>query len=298
MIIHKLHEKGLIHPPKWLPDNCHYLTIMGSDAYGVSSGSSDLDIYGWCIPHKRIVFPHLSGHIPGFGQQPEKFEQWSEHHIKDTSSDKEYDFAVYSIVKYFQLIMENNPNMIDSLFTPRRCIIHSTKISEFVRSKRKDFLHKGAWHKFKGYSYSQMHKMDIKSNASNPKRDADIQKYGMDTKFAYHVVRLLCEVEQILVEGDLDLERNSEQLKSIRRGELTLDQIKGWFTDKEKSLEEVYNKSELPYKADEDKIKGYLLEALEMHYGSLGADVYVDPSKGGLINNIERDIKEVLEKYK
>lgn len=140
-----------------------YATYMGSVAYGVSDLGSDVDIYGFCIPPKELIFPHLGGEIPGFGAQIQRFEQWQQHHIKDVSTEKEYDFSIFSIVKYCQLCMENNPNMIDSLFTPRTCIIHSTAISEHLRENRKFFLHKGAYHKFKGYAYSQMHKMDIKN---------------------------------------------------------------------------------------------------------------------------------------
>src|SRR3954463_15485368 len=101
MIINRLQKQELIHPPKWLPDNCQFLTIMGSEAYGVASNESDLDIYGWTIPPKTLVFPHLAGEVPGFGQQLKRFEVWQEHHIKENA--KEYDFAVYGIVKYFQL---------------------------------------------------------------------------------------------------------------------------------------------------------------------------------------------------
>ena len=141
-----------------------YLTIMGSNAYGVSSDTSDMDLYGFCIPPKTLVFPHLAGEIPGFGRQIQRFEQWQEHHVKDQDGkDTTYDFSVYSIVKFFQLCMENNPNMIDSLFTPRRCVLVSTQVGELVRTNAKYFLHKGAWHKFKGYAYAQVSKMRNKS---------------------------------------------------------------------------------------------------------------------------------------
>lgn len=169
MIIQKLQTQNLIHPPKWLPDNLIYCTVMGSDAYGVSSGSSDIDVYGYCIPRKDMVFPHLAGEIPGFGRQIQKFEQWSEHHVEQPGTDKIYDFSIYSIVKYFYLCMENNPNMIDSLFTPQRCIIHNTQIGEHVRSNRKMFLHKGSWHKFKGYAYAQLHKIRTGANSDKTK---------------------------------------------------------------------------------------------------------------------------------
>jgi hypothetical protein len=64
--------------------------------------------------------------------------------------------------------MDNNPNMIDSLFVPRRCILHTTQIGEHVREYRKEFLHKGSWHKFKSYSFSQIHKLRTKyKNSQN-----------------------------------------------------------------------------------------------------------------------------------
>ena len=162
---------------------------MGSQAYGVSIDDSDLDVYGFCIPPKDLVFPHLAGEIPGFGRQIQRFDQFQEHHVKDPNKEVEYDFTIYSIVKYFQLCMENNPNMIDSLFTPRNCVIHSTAVSELVRENRRMFLHKGAWHKFKGYAYAQMAKIRTKTNANNEKRAASIAAHGYDLKFAYHIVR-------------------------------------------------------------------------------------------------------------
>lgn len=115
--------------------------------------------------------------------------------------------------------MQNNPNMIDVLFVPRRCILYSTQVGEMIRSNRKMFLHKGSWHKFKGYAYSQLSKAENSIPAEGTKRREDYDKYGYSLKFAYHVIRLLDEIDQILTEGDLDLTRNKEQLKSIRRGE-------------------------------------------------------------------------------
>lgn len=293
MLLNNLYKQNLIHPPKWLMDNVSYMTIMGSQAYGVSSDDSDLDVYGFCIPPKDLVFPHLAGEIPGFGRQIQRFEQWQEHHVADPNKKIEYDFAVFGIVKYFQLCMENNPNMIDSLFTPRNCVIHSTAVSEIVRENRKMFLHKGSWHKFKGYAYAQMAKIRNKVNANNEKRAASIAEHGYDLKFAYHIVRLLNEVEQILVEGDLDLQRNREQLKEIRRGEWTIDQVETYFETKERNLEATYAASTLPHSPDEDKIKRMLLNCLEQHYGSLTSAVSLDVNVEAMV----RDIRSVLDKY-
>jgi len=294
-ILPDLVRANTIHPPKWLPDNTAYLCYMGSHAYGVADDDSDLDVYGFCIPPIDVVFPHLDGEIPGFGSQVQRFEQWQEHHAKAPGKDAVYDFSVYSIVKYFQLAMQNNPNMIDSLFVPRRCILHSTPLSEHLREHRRLFLHKGSWHKFKGYAYSQMSKIKGKVNAASPRRATSIQTHGYDVKFAYHLVRLLCEVEQIMVEGDLDLEKNTPQLRSIRRGEWTLPFLEAWFSDKEKALETVYASSSLQHSPDEAVIRQLLLECLEMHYGSLDSVVKKDPSADRLVSVIRTAI-ETYEK--
>ena len=161
-VVKRISDCNLANPPKWLPNNTAYEVIMGSMAYGVSSDTSDMDVYGFCFPKKETIFPHLSGNIQGFGIKPKGFDQWQEHGIKDRETKKEYDFSIYSILKYFKLVMDNNPNMIDSLFVPRNLIIHSSKVFEYIRENRNIFLHKGSWHKFKGYSYSSLHKLNNK----------------------------------------------------------------------------------------------------------------------------------------
>jgi predicted nucleotidyltransferase len=279
---------GKIHPPSWLPDNLCYETMMGSVAYGVSSETSDMDVYGIAMPPKEVVFPHLAGEIFGFGTQIKRFETWQEHHVD--ALDKQWDFQILGIVKFFQLAMENNPNIIDSIFTPRRCVLSSTAIGEYIREHRTDFLHKGSWHKFKGYAYSQLNK--IKTKSPTGKRAELVAQYGYDCKFAYHVVRLLLEVEQILVARDIDLERDREQLKAIRRGEWTLEQLETWAQDKEKQLEVLYHSSAVPYAPDEPLIRSHLVHCLEMHYGSLPV---AEPDEAV---NLLRKIAALTERYR
>ena len=284
-----LTDRGLIKPPSFIPTNVHYETMMGSIAYGVSCDKSDVDIYGWCIPPKEVIFPHLTGYIDGFGRQHQRFDQYQKHHIEDKDAGKVYDISMYSIVKFFHLCAENNPNMIDALFTPQFCIQHITKVGQLVRENRKLFLHKGSWHKFKGYAYSQLHKM--RSKDPQGKRLEIREKFGYDVKFAYHVVRLLDEVEQILTLGDLDLQRSREHLKAIRRGEVPEEDIYKWFADKEKQLEKVYLESKLRHSPDEPAIKRLLLQCLEEHYGNLG-DCIVEPDR--YLVAIQ-DIREIID---
>ena len=288
----KLYKKGLITPPKHVLNGIQMEVQMGSVAYGCSVDHSDVDIYGFSIPNKDTIFPHLRGEIQGFGKQIQRFDQYQQHHIKDESNDKEYDISIYNIIKYFQLCMDNNPNMIDSLFVPRRCVLFSTQLAEMVREKRKLFLHKGAWFKFKGYAYSQIHKLKTKNPIG--KRKEMIEEFGYDVKFLYHCVRLLDEIEQILTEGDLDLERNREQLKSIRRGDWELEKGVEYFNTKERELETLYTTSKLRHSPDEPKIKQLLIDCLEMHFGNLGSAIII-PNR---TENLVKDLEDLIFKYK
>jgi hypothetical protein len=346
--------------PGWLSTNLAYEVIMGSVAYGVSNDLSDMDVYGWTIPSKDLVFPHTTGAIDGFGRQKQRFDVYQQHHIKDTSTGRVYDFSIYNIVRYFHLCMENNPNMIDSLFVPQRCILHMTPVAQMVRERRKEFLHKGCYHKLKGYAFAQLSKMDVKKQdvpevhevwgfeeargiprtmtlteareelqlrAHNPqyrsrtvlhglnnleldqyvnlytrmmnknKRLDGIKRFGFDVKFAYHVIRLASECEQILIDGDLDLEEQGrrEHMKAVRRGDLSQDDIRAWFTEKEKSLGALYEKSTLRNEPDEAKIKQLLVDCLEQHYGRLSQAELVVPDRS---TDVLREIAGLVDRWR
>jgi hypothetical protein len=236
----------------------------------------------------------LAGHIPGFSTQVQSFDQYQQHHIIDKEVGKEYDFNIYSIVKYFKLCMENNPNMVDSLFTAQSMVLSQTKIGQMVRDNRKIFLSKKAWHSFKGYAYSQMHKMKIKSPDVDSARYEMTKKHGYDLKFAYHLVRLLDEVEQILRYGDIDLMRDRERLKAIRRGEWKMEDIELFFTENEKNMWKLYEESTaVPDKPNERQIRQLLVDCLEEYYGDISSAVVVDTDAVEVL----KSIKKLVERY-
>jgi predicted nucleotidyltransferase len=127
--LQRLTDRGLIKPPRWLPGNVQYETIMGSVAYGVSSDTSDLDVYGWAIPTKEEVFPHLRGEILGFGRQAKRFDVYQEHHVEDPDAlaghGRTYDLTIFGIVKFLRLFFLTQtltpcPFLYDS-YSPEAC---------------------------------------------------------------------------------------------------------------------------------------------------------------------------------
>ena len=144
-----------------------------------------------------------------------------------------------------------------------------------------------------GYACSQLHKLT--NNAPQGKRAELIAKHGYDVKFAYHVVRLWTEVEMILMEEDIDLQRNNEQLKAIRRGEWTEERLRTWCADTESHLERVCAESKLRATADDAKIRALLLSCLEEHYGTL-ENCVVNPDRAvEALRNIRAELERVSE---
>jgi predicted nucleotidyltransferase len=267
--VEKLSKKGLIAPPSDVQSNTMYETIVGSVAYGVADELSDYDVNGFFIPAADRLFPHLRGQLLGFDKDPKAPKAFQEHHIID--GGREYDLNIYSITVYFRLCLDNNPNMMDTLYTPRECVLHSTPISEMVRERRDIFFHKKCWAKYKGYAYSQFHKMRGRNPEPGSKRHQLREQYGFDVKHAYHTVRLLLECEMILNEHTIDIQRHRSYLKAIRRGEVPQESIEVWYTAREQSLEKAYAESTLRAEPARNEVKQLLLDCLEHHYGSLGA---------------------------
>ena len=289
-----LNEKELVVLPNEVQYGLIYETIIGSESYGLAKeGSSDIDVAAVCIPQKEDVFPHLKSEILGFGKQTKQFTTWQKHHILDKDSGKEYDLTAYGLVKFFSLCYDNNPNLLDVLYSPDNCVVYATPISDLMRNNRDLFLSKQAYKTCVAYSYSQLKKLRTKVPLIESKRYESYVKLSYDSKYAMHLFRLILQAEQILSEHTLDLQKNKEQLKSVRAGELALDQIEGFFFRKEKQLEELYVKSTLQHKPDEDKIKALLLECLEMHYGSLEKAVYIAPD----LENDLKMISKIVNKY-
>jgi predicted nucleotidyltransferase len=293
MLIDHLVDKKLIHPPSWLPRNLIFLALMGSRAYGTNRIDSDYDLWGIVIPRKSMIFPHTDGIIRGFGTQEEEFKRFqTKEKVVDKECGKEYDIEVNGIIQYFELARLGNPNFIEGLFAPQTNILVLTPIADMIRSSRHLFLSKLCWNTYKSYSFGMLKKLGNKEKTG--KRKAYIDEYSFDIKYAGHLVRLLNEVEDILTIGDIDVQKNREQIKSIHRGEMSEQDIHDYFARKERDLETVYTNSKLPNEPDEAKLKTLLINCLEAHYGNLGnAIVQPDQTVSAL-----RSIDNILEGLK
>jgi len=256
-----------VDKPKWMKE-VSYVTTMGSRAYGCSTKDSDWDFYAFCLSPLEVLFPYLSGDVPGFGKQKQNFDQLQLQGVMSEAFG-EVDMYVYSLPRYFQLCMDNNPNMLDSLMTKDESVLVLDNVGKMVRDNRKLFLSQNVYHRFRGMAFSHIKRIKNRDRVGHRKNLVD--KYGYDVKDASHVVRLLLELYELMTTGDVDLMANGKTVLNVKMGEWSFSDFNDFFEIKMGEVEDVYNSGEsvLPKYPDEKRIKALLVDCLEEKYGSL-----------------------------
>ena len=263
-LLNGLYNEKKIDCPKWMLNNLCYLTITGSRSYGCEHKDSDYDHIGFCLIPREMVEPLKYGYIIGFDNIP-TFDQFKKDEFYDEQRRKTIAVTVYGITRYFRLLVDGNPNIIESLFTSRELVEFSNPIGERLRANRHLFLSKRSFYKTRAYAFAQLRKLE-RVPAGN--RLEGYLEHGFDTKFAGHTIRLLDNCQQILG-GDLDLRQNREMIKSIRNGELKIEEILAIAKEKELTMEKLVVQSKLPEKPPVAKIKNLLIELLQYSYQNL-----------------------------
>ena len=110
------------------------------------------------------------------------------------------------------------------------------------------------------------------------KRKAMVRKYQYDVKNAAHLIRLLRMGIEFLATGNLQVYRtgDAEELKQIKRGGWTLDQVKRQADQLFGTIEQVRARSPLPIGPDENAANALLME---IHARVLGLGAIPPPRR-------------------
>jgi len=111
--------------------------LAGSRLYGTSISESDYDYRGiFAIPMNKLISPWF---------------------YEDTYSDKsEEDTVYYELKKFFELVVNQNPNIVETLWVPESAILQTSRAFEYLRENKHLLLSKKAKHSFSGYAMSQL----------------------------------------------------------------------------------------------------------------------------------------------
>ncbi len=99
----------------------------------------------------------------------------------------------------------------------------------------------------------------------NPARASLEEKFGYDTKHAYHLVRLMRMCREILTTGKVIVKRpDREELLAIRNGAWSYDKLLEFAALEEASINELYNTTTLlPKFPDKSKLDKLCIELVE-----------------------------------
>lgn len=201
--------------PPFVRDGLIFLARGGSCAYGTMVEGSDIDIYGITIPPNEILHPWKDKFV-GF-DEASPFLHW-----KPTGDGM--DRTIYSLPRFFKLVSEGNPNILEMLYYPKDCWIHTCWKWNYIVEHRGLFLSKEIHSRFTGFAYSNIKRLKSAKSTSS-KRIALHEKFGYNCKDASNVIRILYNLCQLLSYREMDLRMYSQQILEIKQGKWSYERV-------------------------------------------------------------------------
>lgn len=244
-------------------NNMIFKLRTGSVMYGTQTPNSDEDFSGIFIPNEEYILGQKHIEQVSLSQKRSKT-------IRNKPGD--IDYVLYALPKFIELAAANNPNILEFFYAPKHCILFMNTYAQELINARELFLSKKAYHTFKGYAYAQRQKLIIKKENMTGRTEL-AEKFGYDTKFASHLVRLLMEALQILTEHMIQFPLPQNNLiRDIKIGKYTLE----WVLKKSEEIESLvdlaYVKSDLQYTPNFEEINKLQITLLKSYWKETAHD--------------------------
>ena len=265
-------------------NNPDFLSMSGSRLYGTSMPDSDYDYRGFALS----PFEYLIG-------------------IKEFKcAELEGDHKVYSLKRFFELILVGDPACTELIFAPHHHVKEITEIGRRSLGIGLQYaLSNKSWNRIMGYSNGEWrkamaikivpekrkkgdqeilnnfwncfdwltreekeliikttndgrpHKIESSMSGLGAKRKAQVEKHGYCTKSAAHSIRLLNQVQELMLTGEITFPRpEADLLRDIRNGEMSKEQVSVVYDETRKSAEKTRESSILPDKPNEAAVWG------------------------------------------
>lgn len=228
--------------------------LVGSTAHGINIiGQDDRDETG--------IFIEPADNVCGL--TPRDHYIWRTQPEGVRSGPGDLDLTMYSLRKFCRLAVDGNPSVMLLLWLPEYLSLTST--GQQLVAARDAFTSRRAGARFLGYLMSQKAKM---KGAQATNRPELVEKYGYDTKFAMHALRLGYEGVELMTDRRLTLpvaEPNRSTLLALRTGQIKFDECLQLIEETETKLRALVEESS--WKADHDRINALMTEMHLDHWG-------------------------------
>lgn len=193
-------------------------TQVGSGVHGVTlDDQDDRDEMGLCVEPPEYVVGLRSFEQYEYRTQP----------AGHRSGPGDLDLIVYSLRKWMRLALQGNPTVLIPLFVPDSEVVEINEHGRYLRDHPEMIVSRQAGMRFIGYLRSQREQLLGIKSKKHTNRPELVDRYGFDTKFAYHMVRLGLQGVELLTTGRITLpmpEPKRAWLRELRRGEHTRDE--------------------------------------------------------------------------
>ena len=229
--------------------------VVGSTAHGTAiDGQDDRDEMG--------VFVEPPEHVCGLASCDHYIYRDKPEGVRSGPGD--LDLTMYSLRKFCRLAADGNPTVIVLLWLPSHIL--TTPIGKRLVEMRTSFISAESGRRFLGYLTSQ--KMRLTGERSRSvNRPELVEKYGYDTKFAMHALRLGLQGIEMLTREHISLparEPDLSTLRAVRSGAVSFDEALALIEDAEKRLRWLVEDSRRS--VNRHAIDRFLVEAHQEHW--------------------------------
>lgn len=242
---------------------------VGSKVHGLSldDGGSDRDEMGVMV--EPIEYQLRLG---------ESFEQFIHRDAELRAGEKDapsqagdLDLNIYSLRKFCRLAAKGNPTILTLLFVPCKDHIKCDARGHQLQDHADWFVSKEAAGAFLGYLTSQKQRMVGERGQKRCHRPELESKFGYDTKYAMHMLRLGFQGVELMHTGRLVLPMNEPDrfyLMQVRRGELTVNDVFTKAGQLEAELKELKETSLLPDHSNREAIEEWMQRMYFMNWSA------------------------------
>jgi hypothetical protein len=231
--------------------------VVGSTVHGLSvADQDDRDEMGICVE----PFEHF------FGLRP-KFEQWTYRTQPEgaRSGPGDLDLTIYSLAKWCRLALKGNPTVLTLLFLPPEFVVSMDDRGQELVAMREAFVSHNLFGPYLGYMIQQRKRLTDK--VKMPNRPELIERYGFDTKYAGHIIRLGHQGIELATTGKLTLpmaEPVRQHIIDIRTGKVTQDEVLREAADLEQRLKTLESVTSLG-PPDVERVERFVLDCYLQH---------------------------------
>lgn len=179
------------------------------------------------------------------------------------SGSDDIDLNVYGMAKWVRLIINGNPSHLLPLFAPETLIYHQNWAGKMLRENRHLFLAREHAQRFLGYLNKQRQHM-VGDLAPRTNRPELVEKYGYDTKYAYHSLRIAMQGIELMSKANIVLpmvEHQRRYLIDVREGRYTQSEVLEKLGKLEAELLHAAESTvQLPERVDIDFVNDWLVD--------------------------------------